>query len=49
MDQLNADRRVVTDRTADAHSKNLRRKFDYCRPERELIRSVYGVRYKLEI
>lgn len=49
MDQLYSDRRVVTDRTVDSHIKNLRRKLDACLPGRELIRSVYGVGYKLEI
>lgn len=49
MDQLYSDHRVVTDRTVDTHIKNLRRKLDDCLPGRELIRSVYGVGYKLEI
>jgi two-component system response regulator BaeR len=48
MDQLYSDHRVVTDRTVDSHIKNLRRKLDHCLPGRELIRSVYGVGYKLE-
>lgn len=49
MDQLYSDHRVVTDRTVDSHIKNLRRKLDRCRPGHELIRSVYGVGYKLEL
>lgn len=49
MDQLYSDHRVVTDRTVDSHIKNLRRKIDLCLPGRELIRSIYGVGYKIEL
>lgn len=48
MDRLYQDNRVVTDRTVDSHVKNLRRKLADLLPERELIRSVYGVGYKGE-
>ena len=48
MNNLYEDYRVVTDRTVDSHIKNLRKKLDAVSPERELIRSVYGVGYKLE-
>jgi two-component system response regulator BaeR len=48
LDKLYTDHRVVTDRTVDSHVKNLRRKLDQARPEQELIRSIYGVGYKLE-
>ncbi|HSH43118.1 MAG TPA: response regulator [Arenicellales bacterium] len=48
MDQLYQDNRVVTDRTVDTHVKNLRRKMAAVRPDEELIRSVYGVGYRLE-
>ena len=48
LDNLYTDHRVVTDRTVDSHIKNLRRKLDHARPEQELIRSIYGVGYKLE-
>ena len=41
--------RVVTDRTVDSHIKNLRRKLAQRLPDREVIRSVYGVGYKLEL
>ena len=41
--------RVVTDRTVDSHVKNLRRKLQRANPERELVESVYGVGYKLEL
>jgi len=47
--QLYEDHRVVTDRTVDAHVKNLRRKLQDVRPGQELVRSIYGVGYKLEL
>ena len=47
--QLYDDHRVVTDRTVDAHVKNLRRKLEDVRPGQELVRSIYGVGYKLEL
>lgn len=46
--KLHADDRGVTDRTVDSHIKNLRRKLEQIQPDRELIRSVYGVGYKLD-
>ncbi len=49
MDHLYRDNRVVTDRTVDSHIKNLRRKLAERLPDREVIRSVYGVGYKLEL
>jgi len=47
--QLYEDHRVVTDRTVDAHVKNLRRKLEEVRPGEDLVRSIYGVGYKLEL
>lgn len=47
-DRLYDDHRVVTDRAVDTHVKNLRRKMAAVRGEQELIRSVYGVGYRLE-
>ena len=49
LEQLYDDHRVVTDRTVDAHVKNLRRKLEEIRPGEELVRSIYGVGYKLEL
>jgi len=49
LEKLYADHRVVTDRTVDAHVKNLRRKLDEIRPGSDLVRSIYGVGYKLEL
>lgn len=48
LDRLYRDHRVVTDRTVDTHVKNLRRKIAAVRGDQELIRSVYGVGYRLE-
>jgi two-component system, OmpR family, response regulator BaeR len=49
LDSLYADHRVVADRTVDSHVKNLRRKLERLRPGEDLVRSVYGVGYKLEL
>ena len=49
LETLYEDHRVVTDRTVDAHIKNLRRKLEAVRPGEELVRSIYGVGYKLEL
>ena len=46
--QIYDDGRIVSDRTVDSHVKNLRHKLDAIDPERDLIRSIYGVGYKLE-
>lgn len=48
IEQVYEDHRVVTDRTIDSHIKNLRRKLETATAS-ELIRSVYGVGYKLEL
>ncbi|HTS21066.1 MAG TPA: response regulator [Casimicrobiaceae bacterium] len=49
LDHLYDDGRVVSDRTVDSHVKNLRRKLHDADPSSELIRSVYGVGYALEV
>ena len=49
LDALYEDGRVVLDRTVDSHVKNLRRKLAAAAPDDELIRSIYGVGYKLEL
>lgn len=49
LEGLYADHRVVTDRTVDSHVKNLRRKLAEAAPGRDLIRSVYGVGYALDL
>ncbi|MEM7255424.1 MAG: response regulator [Pseudomonadota bacterium] len=43
------DHRVVSDRTVDSHIKNLRRKLDAIRPGTDMIVSVYGVGYRIEV
>jgi two-component system response regulator BaeR len=48
IDAMYRDARVVSDRTVDSHIKKIRRKMAALQPERELIRSLYGVGYKYE-
>ena len=47
--RLHDDPRSVNDRTVDSHVKNLRRKLEAVDPHSELIRSVYGVGFRLEM
>ena len=49
LNSIYADHRVVTDRTVDSHIKNLRRKLTQICGEEEIIRSIYGAGYKLEL
>ncbi|MGZ7459811.1 response regulator [Pseudomonas sp. Ma2-10] len=49
MNHLYDDHRVVTDRTVDSHVKNIRRKLDQVAEGQELIHSIYGVGYKIEL
>ena len=49
LDGLYNDHRVVADRTVDSHVKNLRRKLQKVRSDEDVIHSVYGVGYKLEL
>jgi two-component system response regulator BaeR len=49
LDKLYEDRRVVLDRTVDSHVKNVRRKLAEIAPAEDLIRSIYGVGYTLEL
>jgi two-component system response regulator BaeR len=48
LNALYADHRVVADRTVDSHVKNLRRKLHQVHAGHELVRSVYGVGYKID-
>lgn len=48
MDHMYRDHRIVSERTVDSHVKKLRRKITDVWPEREVIRSVYGVGYKYQ-
>jgi two-component system, OmpR family, response regulator BaeR len=48
LDHLYTDHRIVNDRTVDSHIRNLRRKLQQVRPGDDLIRSIYGIGYKLE-
>ena len=42
------DGRIVLDRTVDTHIKNLRQKLKEASPEKEYIRSIYGIGYSFE-
>ncbi|GAB3353657.1 response regulator [Chromohalobacter beijerinckii] len=48
MDHMYRDHRIVSERTVDSHVKKLRRKIADACPERDIIRSVYGVGYKYQ-
>lgn len=48
MEQVYQDYRVVSERTIDSHIKKLRKKIAAVDNELDLVRSVYGVGYKLE-
>ena len=49
LERLYEVHRVVTDRTVDSHVKNLRRKLSAACGDEEIVRSIYGVGYKLEL
>ena len=49
LDFVHADQRAVTDRAVDSHVKNLRRKLHAASGGQELIRSIYGVGYRLDL
>jgi two-component system response regulator BaeR len=48
LNALYPDHRVVADRTVDSHVKNLRRKLHQAHAGQDLLRSVYGVGYKID-
>jgi two-component system response regulator BaeR len=48
MDRIYVDGRVVSDRTVDSHVKNLRQKIHSAVGSDDMIRSIYGVGYKLD-
>lgn len=49
LDHIYDSFKEVTDRTIDSHVKNLRKKIARVLPDRDIIISVYGVGYKLEL
>lgn len=49
LDLARADSLEATDRAIDSHIKNLRRKIAVVLPDRELIQSVYGLGYRIEL
>ena len=48
MDKIYVDGRIVSDRTVDSHIKNLRHKIQEAVGNDDMIRSIYGVGYKLD-
>jgi len=48
MNEVYADKFDVSDRTIDSHVKNLRKKIREFHPSEDVIRTVYGIGYKLE-
>lgn len=48
MDMIYVDGRIVSDRTVDSHVKNLRHKLHDAGGRDDMIRSIYGVGYKLD-
>jgi two-component system response regulator BaeR len=48
MNRIYVDGRVVSDRTVDSHVKNLRQKIHSVLGNDDMIRSIYGVGYKLD-
>ena len=48
MDNIYVDGRIVSDRTVDSHVKNLRQKIQNAIGSGDMIRSIYGVGYKLD-
>ncbi len=49
LNHLYEDHRIVTDRTVDTHIKNLRKKLADIQTEPDMLQSIYGVGYKLEL
>lgn len=49
MDRIYPDRRIVNDRTIDSHIKKLRRKLEVALPGMDIVHSVYGAGYKVEL
>lgn len=49
LDQLYDDHRIVNQRTIDTHVKKLRKKLEIVQPDESVIRSVYGVGYKVDL
>ena len=49
LDMLHEDERDISDRTVDTHIKNLRHKLQKIAGNKEIIQSVYGAGYKIEV
>lgn len=49
MDRLYTDGRIVDDRTIDSHVRKIRRKLEVIAPNEELVQSVYGAGFRLNM
>jgi len=49
LNYIYTDQRIVGERTIDTHIKNLRKKMLAVAPDKEMIHSIYGLGYKLEV
>ncbi|QGZ64446.1 response regulator [Paraburkholderia acidisoli] len=49
MDRLYTDGRIVDDRTIDSHVRKIRRKLEAIAPNEELVQSVYGAGFRLNV
>jgi len=49
LDLIDEDNLDISERAVDSHMKNLRRKISQVMPEKELIRSIYGVGFVFEL
>lgn len=49
MDRLYTDGRIVDDRTIDSHVRKIRRKLEAIAPNEELVQSVYGAGFRLNM
>jgi two-component system response regulator BaeR len=49
LDRVYPGYRIINDRTIDSHVKNLRRKLKSVAPGDDVVQSVYGAGYKLEL
>lgn len=48
LDRIYTDKLDISERAIDSHMKNLRRKLAEARPDRETIRSIYGIGFVFE-
>jgi two-component system response regulator BaeR len=49
LDRVYADHRIVSDRSIDSHVRNLRRKLKAAGRDENIVKSIYGIGYKLDL